>query len=114
MKTLSLLDGVFSFILVDRDILYIARDPIGVRPLFFGQNNESTDIGFCSVVSGLCGLLDNIDVFPPGPWTSSVSAPILADKSRNGSSLELFWGSILVFLRNPVGKRENDLIAIPD
>ena len=55
-----------------------------------------------------------IDVFPPGPWTSNGSAPIWVDKSRNESSLELFWGSILVFLRNPVGKRENDLIAIPD
>ena len=41
-KTCQLLDGVFSFVLYDKnkDIFYAARDPFGVRPLFIGQTLE--------------------------------------------------------------------------
>lgn len=34
--TLQLLDGVFSFILVDEGKIYAARDRFGVRPLYYG------------------------------------------------------------------------------
>ena len=36
-QTLNMLDGVFAFILLDKsnDAIYIARDPYGVRPLFY-------------------------------------------------------------------------------
>ena len=64
MKTLSLLDGVFSFILIDNDTLYVARDPIGVRPLFFGKNND--EIMFSSEAKSLIGFCDIIKPFPPG------------------------------------------------
>jgi asparagine synthase (glutamine-hydrolysing) len=39
-KTLLLLDGVFAFILYDLDnnYIYIARDPIGIRSLYYGYN----------------------------------------------------------------------------
>ena len=58
-QTLQMLDGVFSFILLDQRIsigeplLYIARDPYGVRPLYsIHQITEPTDkettIGFAS------------------------------------------------------------------
>ena len=46
-QTLVMLDGVFSFILYDNRIskdlnnrLYIARDPYGVRPLYYLKNNK--------------------------------------------------------------------------
>jgi asparagine synthase (glutamine-hydrolysing) len=65
MKTLSLLDGVFSFVLVDRDILYIARDPIGIRPLFWGKNNND-EIMFSSECKSLIGFCNEIKPFPPG------------------------------------------------
>jgi asparagine synthase (glutamine-hydrolysing) len=48
-RCLQLLDGVFAFILLDYDIesdnakLYAARDPFGVRPLYFLDKNEKTD-----------------------------------------------------------------------
>ena len=40
--TLSILDGVFAFVLYDKNInkVIIARDPYGVRPLYyFNENN---------------------------------------------------------------------------
>jgi asparagine synthase (glutamine-hydrolysing) len=48
-RCLQLLDGVFAFILLDYDIesdnakLYVARDPFGIRPLYFLDKNEKTD-----------------------------------------------------------------------
>lgn len=46
-QTLNMLDGVFSFVLYDNRIsqdlsnkIYIARDPFGVRPLYYLKNNE--------------------------------------------------------------------------
>jgi asparagine synthase (glutamine-hydrolysing) len=52
--TLQMLDGVFSFLLLDGRYnlhvtkLYIARDPYGVRPLFWLRNKDpsSTDLTF--------------------------------------------------------------------
>ena len=46
-QTLIMLDGVFSFILYDNRIsedlnnrLYVARDPYGVRPLYYLKNTQ--------------------------------------------------------------------------
>jgi len=47
-QTLSMLDGVYSFILYDNSItydlnnkIYIARDPFGVRPLYYLKNKNN-------------------------------------------------------------------------
>ena len=52
-QTLIMLDGVFSFILYDNRIsedlnnrLYVARDPYGVRPLYFLKNKKNTNNNF--------------------------------------------------------------------
>lgn len=53
--TLNKLDGVFSFVLYDRetDNVFIARDPFGVRPLFISSNKNSSDHYFYAVSSEL-------------------------------------------------------------
>tara|TARA_B100000035_G_scaffold315280_1_gene334932 strand:- start:5184 stop:6902 length:1719 start_codon:yes stop_codon:yes gene_type:complete len=45
--TLNLLDGVFAFILIDKtnESIYIARDPYGVRPLYYFHENNSIGFG---------------------------------------------------------------------
>ncbi|CAD6186564.1 unnamed protein product [Caenorhabditis auriculariae] len=64
-ETCASLDGVFAFIMADSKNLYIGRDPIGVRPLFYGFNsNGSLIIG--SEVKSIERLCDKIDYFPPG------------------------------------------------
>lgn len=54
-QTLNMLDGVFAFILYDSrnvnsDTVYVARDPIGVRPLYMWNyaNSHKDIIGFAS------------------------------------------------------------------
>ena len=80
-QTLQLLDGVYSFILIDfrlmleKSKIYVARDPYGVRPLFMlhgkKQKQQSTSnifsidkknmIGFASELKSLVGLHRRLD-----------------------------------------------------
>ena len=69
--TLNLLDGVFAFILYDikLDQIFIARDPYGVRPLFYFEENNT--IGFASEIKSLYNLCinkNNIFEFPVGSY----------------------------------------------
>lgn len=71
--TLTILDGVFSFILYDKNIskFFIARDPYGVRPLYFLQ--EHNLIGFASELKMLYNIpinKKNIFNFLPGYYMS--------------------------------------------
>lgn len=80
--TLSILDGVFSFILIDNDPkntkMYVARDPYGVRPLYILANGEKRQlVGFASEMKTLVGIIDKIRTkipyaihhFPPGSYS---------------------------------------------
>ncbi len=71
--TLKLIQGEYAFIIIDFDVImqptiYVARDQYGVRPLFYGRN-ENGIIGFSSEMKGLINknvkLFDEIDVFSP-------------------------------------------------
>ena len=39
-KTLDLIDGIYSFAIIVHDKLIIARDPVGTKPLYFGENGR--------------------------------------------------------------------------
>ena len=71
-QTLRMLDGVFSFVLRDKDYIYVARDPLGVRPLYYIPSDDSTTIGFASEVKMLCEIANNVShktlQFPPGTF----------------------------------------------
>jgi asparagine synthase (glutamine-hydrolysing) len=60
----DLLDGVFSFVLYDKNIqkVYVARDPYGVRPLYY--NNFI----FASEIKQLKNFGTNIKHFEPGTY----------------------------------------------
>ena len=65
-KTVQLLDGVFAFVLFDtkHQQLYIVRDRIGVRPLFYSQDTKG-NLGIASEAKALETLnLPNIKQFP--------------------------------------------------
>jgi asparagine synthase (glutamine-hydrolysing) len=89
--TLKILDGVFAFVLLDDNCnaveakLFVARDPYGVRPLYFlknklfgTQNTNENILGFASELKVLSGLCNNtvkienaydIDQFQPGTYS---------------------------------------------
>ena len=63
------LDAEFAMILYDshKKLLIAARDPIGIRPLFYGYS-DSGCIAFASEAKNLVGLCKKIYPFPIGSY----------------------------------------------
>lgn len=61
------LDGVFSFVVVDGDDFIAARDPIGVKPLYYGTD-ENGAIWFASEMKVLAESCSSFAAFPPGHY----------------------------------------------
>lgn len=65
------LDAEFALVMYDPKLGYIAaRDPIGIRPLFYGYT-ENGKICFGSTVSSLLPICKDIKAFPPGTYYAS-------------------------------------------
>ena len=64
------MDSEFALILYDsrKDRLIAARDPIGIRPLFYGYSKSSHQIAFASEMQNLIGWCDDIRPFPIGSY----------------------------------------------
>ncbi|WP_289226610.1 asparagine synthase B [uncultured Bacteroides sp.] len=64
---LNELDGIFAFALydVERDGYLIARDPIGVIPLYYGYDKEDP-LYVASELKALEGQCEHYEPFPPG------------------------------------------------
>ena len=65
----SKLDAEFATVIYDgtKDSYIAARDPIGIRPLFYGYS-KSKKILFASEAKNLVGLTEKIMPFPPGHY----------------------------------------------
>ena len=61
------LDAEFAMILYDGKELIAARDPIGIRPLYYGYDADGA-ILFASEAKNLVGLCSKIMPFPPGHY----------------------------------------------
>lgn len=63
------LDAEFACVLYDKESgeLIAARDPIGIRPLFYGSTKNG-DMVFASEAKNLVGLVERIQPFPPGHY----------------------------------------------
>lgn len=63
----AMLDAEYALVIYDskRGKFIAARDPIGIRPLFYGYD-ETGAIMFASEAINLVGLTDKITPFPPG------------------------------------------------
>ncbi len=75
---LSRLNGMFAFVLCDRDTgrYVVARDPIGVIPLYYGHD-EHDRLVVASEMKALSGHCATIKSFPPGHyWDGSTPEPV--------------------------------------
>ena len=65
----KMLDAEYALIIYDGDNgkFIAARDPIGIRPLYYGYDKKGTII-FASEPKNLVGLADKIMPFPPGHY----------------------------------------------
>ena len=69
---LGKLNGIFAFALWDRDArrYLIARDPLGVCPLYMGHDDQGR-LYVASEMKALVGVCQDIEVFPPGHYLDS-------------------------------------------
>ncbi|MEP6262412.1 MAG: asparagine synthase B [Gillisia sp.] len=59
------LDGDFAFVVVDGNDFMAARDPIGVKPLYYGKDSKGA-LWFASEMKVLVEECITFDAFPPG------------------------------------------------
>jgi len=64
----SYLDAEFAIVLYDGNTQSIiaARDPIGIRPLFYGYLKHDRELLFASEAKSLMGIVEQVIPFPPG------------------------------------------------
>jgi len=58
------LDGTYAFIIADGKDIFAARDPLGIKPLYYGKRGDATF--FASELKALSGRCDEVKEFPPG------------------------------------------------
>ena len=70
--SLNQLNGIFAFVLYDsqRDYYVIARDPIGVIPLYMGRD-EQGHLFVASEMKALTDACKTVEEFPPGHYLDS-------------------------------------------
>jgi asparagine synthase (glutamine-hydrolysing) len=64
---LHLLDGDFAFVVVDGDDFIAGRDPMGVKPLYYGLD-ERGRIYFASEMKPIADQCKTFSTFPPGHY----------------------------------------------
>jgi asparagine synthase (glutamine-hydrolysing) len=57
---------MFALAIADGDDLFVARDPIGIKPLYCGWRDG--DFLLASEIKAFVGLADTVREFPPGSW----------------------------------------------
>lgn len=67
---LEKLDGDFAFVVIDGDDFIAGRDPIGVKPLYYGKDIEGR-IYFSSEMKAIIGPCIEVKAFPPGHYYTS-------------------------------------------
>jgi asparagine synthase (glutamine-hydrolysing) len=92
-QTLQMLDGVYSFVLYDLrldenidNFIYFARDPYGVRPLYFLINKDTDLIACASELKCLSDFIEHdsinyeIQQFQPGTYTTYYLSSLACSK----------------------------------
>ena len=106
----AMLDAEFACVIYDgrTDEYIAARDPIGIRPLYWGKTEEGTAV-FASEPKNLVGLCESILPFPPGHYFKNGEFVCYRDISKvaevSGDGLETACAKIREKLIAGVKKR---------
>lgn len=85
------LDGMFAFAIAEHDDLFLARDPIGIKPLYYGLKNAGRPdetLYFASELKALAPWVDDVREFAPNTRTPGCAPP----KSASTTS---YWSRAL-------------------
>ena len=72
--TPAALEGMFAFAICDDDHLFLARDPIGIKPLYYGHWVDSAGVpmmAFASEMKPLADWVEDLHEFPAGHYFES-------------------------------------------
>lgn len=65
LRWIARLDGMFAFVLVTRERIIAARDPLGIKPLYMARIGDG--LAFASELKAFDGIdLDSVEAIPPG------------------------------------------------
>ncbi len=65
-ELVSKLEGMYAFAIADGENLFVARDPIGIKPLYYISSDDG--FYFASELKPLSGLPGEVHEFPPGTY----------------------------------------------
>ncbi len=106
----AMLDAEYAMLLYDKknDSYIAARDPIGIRPLYYGVLSDGSFI-FASEPKNIVGVVDNIKPFPPGHYYKDGKLVCYKDLSKVDSfhddDLDTIYKNIHDLLIKGVDKR---------
>ncbi len=89
-----LLDGDWSFVVVDGDDFIAGRDPMGVKPLYYGLD-ERGRIYFASEMKPIADQCKSFSTFPPGHYYTAKTGfvkyynPVYEDYQKATNELDL-------------------------
>ena len=110
MAAVRALDGMFAFAIAGDGDLFMARDPIGIKPLYYGSRRTHDEaFYFASELKALVGWAEEVHEFPPGTcyhsesgFTTYYTVPALQPRDV---PLELRLEILRATLEEAVGKR---------
>ncbi|HEX8576319.1 MAG TPA: asparagine synthase B [Flavobacterium sp.] len=91
---LPMLDGDFAFVVVDSDDFIAGRDPLGVKPLYYGVD-ERGRIYFASEMKSIADQCKTFSTFPPGHYYTAGTGfvkyykPEYEDHNKADAALDL-------------------------
>lgn len=90
----ELLDGDWAFVVVDGDDFIAGRDPMGVKPLYYGLDDQGRHY-FASEMKSLADQCETFSTFPPGHYYTPTTGfvryyhPIYEEYTKADQELDL-------------------------
>lgn len=88
LKTINYLDGDYAFAVCDGKNFAAVRDPVGVKPLYFGENADQNTFAFASERKAMWNIgINNVKTLPPGSML--YNKEVLAFSSKLKENIDL-------------------------